>query len=161
MEELKVVAGWLHRRSEDVVVFILGSMFFCFLLQILFRYVLNLPLGWVEEYVTSAWLWGILFGYAFVVRINEAIRLDLVYNLGSAAMRRRMNILTGIVGAAIFLWSLPATWSYLSFMFIERTAFLRIPIGLVFIVYLPFAISIIVRHLYVAWNAFRYGRQYF
>ncbi|MDO6966695.1 TRAP transporter small permease [Rhizobium alvei] len=161
MDRIKWFLGWCTRRAEDVVVFILGSMFVCFLLQIVFRYLLNLPLGWVEEYVTGAWLWGILFGYAFVLRINEAIRLDLVYNLVGSGPRRVMNIVSGLVGAGVLIYSLPATWSYIDFMFIEKTAYLRIPMGLVFIVYVPFVLSIIVRNLFIAWNALRYGRQYF
>ena len=77
-----------YRGAEIIVGLLLGSMFVTFLLQILFRYVLSLPVGWTVEWVTIAWLWGILFGYAFVVRDADVIRLDIVLS-GSSDVRSR------------------------------------------------------------------------
>ena len=64
--------------AEGIAALMLGSMFVCFLTQIGFRYILGWPVGWTIEYVSMTWLWGILFGYAFVVRNPEIIRLDIV-----------------------------------------------------------------------------------
>lgn len=68
MAGLLRLRDWLHRRAEQFVALLLASMFVTFLIQIVFRYFLNLLLGWTVEYVAISWLWGILFGYAFVIR---------------------------------------------------------------------------------------------
>lgn len=155
MRQLQTITAWLRRRAENVVALLLASMFAAFILQIVFRYLLNLPLGWTVEYVTIAWLWGIFFGYTFVVRSDDVIRLDIVYNAVPPAARRVMDVVAGLVCAAIFAWSLPKAWDYVTFMAIERTAFLQIRFDLVFSIYIPFAIAVILRSLLAAWRALR------
>lgn len=145
MQQFQTVITWLKNRAENIVALLLASMFLTFLIQIVFRYLLNLPLGWSVEYVTIAWLWGILFGYAFVVRNDEVIRLDLLYVAVSRNKRRAMDIFTNTIVICVLAWSLPKTYGYVAFMEIERTAFMRIPFDLVFSIYIPFIISLIVR----------------
>lgn len=151
MNRLNDIAEWLHRRAENLVALLLASMFLSFLIQILFRYVLNLPLGWTVEYVTLSWLWGILFGYAFVVRNEDIIRLDIVYYAVPVPVRRGMDIVANLSVVAILLWSLPKTVEYVTFMKIERTAFLRIPFDLVFSIYIPFILAVVARNLRNTW----------
>ncbi len=155
MEGLKTSFEWLRARAENIVALMLGSMFASFLIQIVFRYMLNLPLGWTVEYVAIAWLWGILFGYAFVVRNDDIIRFDLVYFAVPVGVRRAMDVVTGLTCAAILVWSLPKVWEYVTFMGIERTAYMRIRFDYVFAIYVPFAISVIVRCLVDVWRALR------
>ena len=64
----------------------LGAMFAVFILQIVFRYLLNLPIGWTHEISVVLWLWMVLFGAAFVVRESEEIRFDMIY--GAVGPRR-------------------------------------------------------------------------
>lgn len=155
MKPFTTMARWLRRRAENLIALLLGTMFVTFLVQILFRYVLNLPLGWTVEYVFVAWLWGILFGYAFVVRGPEIIRLDLVYNLVSTPIRRAMDIIANLACAGIFAWSMPAVFEFVTFMAIEKTAYIQILFDLVFAIYLPFAVAVIARSLAVVWHAIR------
>ncbi|GKY86517.1 TRAP transporter small permease [Sinisalibacter aestuarii] len=151
MDRLKTIWSWLGRRAQNVLALLLLTMFVAFLLQIVFRYFLNLPVGWTVEWVAIAWLWGILFGYAFVVRETEVIHLDVLYDAMPRGVRRGFDVITGVFVAAVFAWTLPATWDYVDFMKIERTAYLRWPFNFVFFIYIPFAIAVIVRALMTAW----------
>ena len=150
---------WLRRRAENLAALMLASMFFSFLIQIVFRYFLNLPLGWTVEFVTIVWLWGILFGYAFVASDDDIIRLDIVYGMMPTSVKRVMDIITGLTAAAVFIWSMPAVYDYVTFMEIERTAFIRIRFDYVFSVYLAFAAAVVVRSLRSVWRAV-VGRGY-
>lgn len=143
--------AWLRRRAENVLALLLLSMFVTFLLQIVFRYLLNLPIGWTVEWVSIAWLWGILFGYGFVVRETDVIHLDVLYDALPRGVRRAFDVITGLTVAVLFAWTLPATWDYVSFMQIERTAYMRWPFDIVFFIYIPFAIAVIVRSLMTTW----------
>ena len=71
------LGAWLCRRAENLLAAMLVAMFAAFLLQITFRYVLNLPIGWTNEISVVLWIWIVLFGAAFVVREEEEIRFDL------------------------------------------------------------------------------------
>lgn len=147
MNGLKRIRDWLARRAENLLALLLLSMFGAFLLQIVFRYFLELPVGWTVEWVTIAWLWGILFGYAFVVRETDVIHFDVVYEMMPRGVRRAFDVIAGLSVAGIFAYTLPAAWNYVTFMHIERTAYLRWPFDLVFSIYIPFALAITVRAL--------------
>jgi TRAP-type C4-dicarboxylate transport system permease small subunit len=140
---------WLQRRAENVAVALLAAMFAAFVIQIVFRYFLNFPIGWTSELTVIAWLWLVLWGAAFVVKESEEIRFDLV----SGAVGRRARIAIGIVAAlaVVILYgaSLPATWSYVSFMKVEKTAYLKIRFDWLFSIYLAFAVAVIVRYLWI------------
>ena len=150
MERLKSLARWGERGAEVVLALILGSLFLSFLIQIVFRYLLNLPLGWTVEFVSIAWLWGILFSFTFVIKTGDMIRLDIVYNAVPRGARRAMDVFAGLTVAAIFAYTLPHAWDYVTFMKIERTAAFRWPFDLVFAIYIPFHIAVIVRMLLLA-----------
>ncbi len=153
MGRLAIWWSRLHRLAEMFVVLLLGSMFGSFLIQIVFRYFLNLPLGWTVEYVTIAWLWGILFGYAFVLRDDEVIRLDIVYAAVPVSVPPAMDVVSSGVKTAILLWSLPQMYNYISFMKVERTAFLHIRFDILFAIYIPFVLAVVARSLRTCWRA--------
>lgn len=153
MQAARDLIDFLHRRAENVLALVLAALFVSFLIQIVFRYLLNLPLGWTVEFVAIAWLWGILFGYAFVVAERDVIRLDILYVLLPHGVQRVLDILTGLICAGIFLWTLPQVWDYVTFMRIEKTAYMKIPFDWVFAIYIPFAVAVIVRCLINVWHA--------
>ena len=72
----RTIGGWLYRRAENLLAAMLTLMFAAFILQIVFRYLLNLPIGWTNEISVVLWIWLVLFGAAFVVREEEEIRFD-------------------------------------------------------------------------------------
>lgn len=153
MDAMRALARRLLKGAEILLALMLASMFVCFLVQIVFRYVLNLPVGWTIEYVAIAWLWGILFGYAFVVRDADIVRLDIVYSAMPEKVQRAMDVISGLTCAGILAWSLPKVYEFVTFMRVERTAYLQIPFDLVFSIYLPFAVAVIVRSLMTVWGA--------
>lgn len=158
MTRFAPILGWLQRRAENFIALMLAAMFLTFLLQILFRYILALPVtytNWTVEFVSIAWLWGILFGYAFVVRDSDIIRLDIVYNGLPLGARRVLDAVTGLICAAILAYTLPKCWDYVQFMRIERTPALRIPYNYVFAIYIAFAVAVIIRSLLNVWGAIR------
>ena len=144
--------NWLHRRAQNFIALVLAALFVSFLIQIVFRYLLNLPLGWTVEFVAIAWLWGILFGYAFVLSERDVIRLDIVYALFPDWLRRALDVVTGLLCAGIFLWTLPAVWDYVTFMKIEKTAYMKLRFDWVFSIYIPFAIAVVIRSLMQVWR---------
>jgi len=71
------MVGWMRRRAENVVAGLLGIMFVAFLVQIVFRYFFNFPIGWTSELSVVAWLYMTLLGSAFWLKESEEIRFDM------------------------------------------------------------------------------------
>ena len=147
--------AWLRRCAENVAAAMLAVMFAAFVLQIVFRYFFNFPIGWTSELTVVMWLWLVLWGAAFVLREDEEIRFDLL----SASAGRRVRIAMGIVAAVALLVlygaSLPATYSYVTFMKVEKASYLKIRMDWLFSIYLIFVVAILARYLWILWRLLR------
>jgi TRAP-type C4-dicarboxylate transport system permease small subunit len=149
--------GWPHKlrgAAETVLVLMMVVMFITFIAQVVFRYVINLPLKWTDEVSVLMWLWGIFWGASFVMRNHEDMRFDLLYNFMPRPIRRLSTIVANLALVAILLISVPASWSYINFMKVEKSAALLIPMNLVFIIYMVFIFAMVVRHLGIVKDAF-------
>lgn len=149
------LAAWLYRRAENLLAAMLAVMFTAFLLQILFRYLLNLPVGWSNELSAVMWLWIVLFGAAFVVREEEEIRFDLFHAGAGPRARRIATLLTAAALVALYAVSFPAVLDYVTFMKVESTAYLGIRFDWLFSAYLLFVAATILRYLHLSWRALR------
>jgi TRAP-type C4-dicarboxylate transport system permease small subunit len=154
-ERLKTAGGWLYRRAENVAVAMLAVMFTAFILQVLFRYVLNWPVGWASELTIVMWLWLVLWGAAFVVREREEIRFDIVWSSAGRRARRVMAILSAFAILFLYGWSLPAVWDYVTFMKVQETSYLDIRFDILFSIYILFAVATLARYAWLLVVAIR------
>lgn len=137
----------LHRFAEAVAVVLLALIFVAFLLQIAMRYLFNWPVGWTTELSLAAWLWLVLWGAAFVLKDEDEIRIDLFAERASRRTRRVVGGIGALSLIVLFGMSLPASWAYVSFMKVEKSAYLGIRMDLMYSIYLLFAVAVIARSL--------------
>ena len=133
-------------------------MFLCFILQIVARYVFNYPLGWTDEVSVLAWIWCTLWGAAFVLREKDEVRFDIIYSAASARARCVFTVITGIAAIALFGIALPAVFAYVTFLKVERSAYLGIRLDYLYSIYVIFAVAIIARYAWMVWQLSR-GRD--
>jgi C4-dicarboxylate transporter, DctQ subunit len=152
---IRSFGSWLTRRAENVAAAMLAVMFAAFLVQIFFRYVMNFPVGWTHELSVILWLWLVLWGAAFVVSEREEIRFDIIYGAVGPTARRVMCIITAVALIALYTISLPAVVDYVTFMKVEKTAYLKIRFDWLYSIYIVFVIAAICRYLWLAWQAMR------
>jgi TRAP-type C4-dicarboxylate transport system permease small subunit len=145
----------LQAAAQTVLVLMTGAMFVTFVLQVVFRYVLNLPLAWTEELSTLLWLWAILWSAAFVMRSRDDIRFDMLYNLLPFSAKRWFTVLASGCIVLVLAASLPASWAYVSFMKVEKSAAMGLPMNAVFSIYIVFVLAMCVRHSAIAWRALK------
>jgi len=141
-----------------VIVALIGLMFVSFLLQIVFRYALNRPLGWTDEVTVLCWVWLVLWGAAFILSDKDEIRFDIVYGLVSRRTRRTFTLISSVALVVLFVVSLPASWNYVLFMKREKSAYLGMRFDYLYSIYLIFAVACIFKHGWIAWYALR-GRE--
>ena len=146
---------WLRRRAENVIALLFAVMFVAFLVQIVFRYVFNFPIGWTSELTIVTWIWLVLWGAAFVVTEREEIRFDLIYAAVGDRTRRIMAIVTGLSLIGLYVVSLPAVVDYVTFMKIQATAYMKIRFDYLFSIYVVFVLAVVARYVWLVWNAVR------
>jgi C4-dicarboxylate transporter, DctQ subunit len=150
------ILSFLQKRAENILVLLMGAMFVAFILQVIFRYLLSfvhMNVTWTEEVCIIGWLWGILWGAAFVNSNHEDIRFDMVYNMLSVQMQRLFTIISSSIFVAMFCWALPATLKYVRFMKVESSNAMGIRLDYYFSIYIAFMVMMIIRHSYIIYRA--------
>ena len=140
---MRTALQWLRARADDVAVLLLTAMFVAFIVQITSRYVFNHPLGWTLEVCVTMWLWAVLWGSAFCLSNDDHVRFDMLYLAAGDRLRR---VFAGVAALAIVValaCALPATWDFVSFLTIKKSATLRIPLAYVFGIYIVFMVATI------------------
>ena len=154
---VRSAVDWIRRRAENVVSLLLGIMFVAFIVQIVFRYFFNFPVGWSSELSVITWLYMVLLGSAFWLKDSEEIRFDLVSNSLGPRARRVIGILVASATVVLFAMSLPATVKYVAFMKVESSSYLKIRLDILYSVYVVFVVAVIVRYAWALWTALRGG----
>jgi TRAP-type C4-dicarboxylate transport system permease small subunit len=147
--DLLKAGAWLHRRAENVAAGLLAVMFVAFILQIIFRYIFNFPVGWSTELTTITWLYLVLWGSAFVLTEKEEIRFDLIYSSVGPRARIAMAIVFSVAVVVLYGMALPATYAYVTFMKVEKSSYLKIPLNWLYFIYVIFCVAAMLRYLWL------------
>ncbi len=132
---------WWQARADDVAVGLLTAMFLAFVLQITARYVVNYPLPWTLELSLTTWLWTVFWASALCLRHRDHISFDMLYNAVGPTTRKIFGLISSVAIVVAMLASLPATWEWVSFLTIKKSATMRIPLAYVFGIYLLFVVG--------------------
>ena len=146
---------WMRRRAENVVAGLLGIMFAAFLIQIVFRYFFNFPIGWSSELSVITWLYIVLIGSAFWLKESEEVRFDLISGSLGPVGRRVVALIVAVAAVILFGMALPATIKYVAFMKVESTSYLKIRLDVLYSIYVVFAVAVIVRYVWAIVGALR------
>jgi C4-dicarboxylate transporter, DctQ subunit len=155
---MRNAAAWLRRRAENVAAAMVAVMFAAFVVQIVFRYFFNFPVGWTSELSVVMWLWLVLWGAAFVVKESEEIRFDLLSELAGRRARIAMGIAAALALVALYGASLMPSFDYIAFMKVEKSSYLKIRMDWLFSIYVVFLVAVIVRYLWLLSQLVR-GRE--
>ena len=148
----------LRAAAEGVLATLLGVMFFAFAVQIVFRYFFNLPTGWTTELTVVTWLWMVLWGAAFVLRESEEIRIDLVTAAVGRSGRIAAALLSSLALLALYILAFWPSWKYVTFMKVEKSSYLKIPMHWLYSIFIIFLVAVIVRYAWLTWQLLR-GRD--
>jgi TRAP-type C4-dicarboxylate transport system permease small subunit len=146
---LRKTGAWLHRRAENIAAGMLAVMFLAFIIQIVFRYLFNFPIGWTSELTIIMWLWLVLWGSAFVLGEREEIRFDLFYGAVGRRTRIAMAIVFSLAILVLYGASLKPSFAYVSFMKVERSSYLHIRLDWLYSIYVIFLVAILARYLWL------------
>ncbi len=101
------ISDTLNRITEIMLVLILAAMAVVVFLQVIFRYVLNFPLFWTEEFARYCLVWASLLGSAVAVKRGQHIAVTVLVERFPPALSRVCKVLALIAVVmmlSIILW---------------------------------------------------------
>jgi len=146
---MRAALAWLHRRAENIAAGMLAVMFAAFVIQVVFRYFFNFPVGWTSELTVVMWLWLVLWGAAFVVKERDEVRFDLLYGAVGRRGRIAMGVIASVALLVLYAASFKASYAYVAFMKVEKSSYLKIRMDWLYSIFIVFLIAIIVRYLWL------------
>jgi TRAP-type transport system small permease protein len=145
---MRLLVLWLARfraLAAVVTTLLFAAIFLIFIYAIFMRYVMQHPVAWADELNIILLLWVMFIAGAFVLRDKEHVAFDIAWLAAPPAGRRTMGIVAALGFGGLFLAALPGTWSYITFLWRERTTVLEWRLDLVYSCYLVFFIAVILR----------------
>jgi TRAP-type C4-dicarboxylate transport system permease small subunit len=92
----------------------------------------------------------VFWGGAFVLQEKDHVRFDVLYVAVGRDLRRVFAMVSAVAIGGGMLAALPATWSYITFYQIKRSAVLGIRLDIVFSIYGIFAAMLVIRYFWRA-----------
>jgi TRAP-type C4-dicarboxylate transport system permease small subunit len=90
------LSDFLNRICELVLIILLGAMAVVIFLQVLFRYVLHLPLFWTEELARYCLVWASLLGAAVALKRGEHIAVTFFLDTFPKRAARALTIVAQV-----------------------------------------------------------------
>jgi TRAP-type C4-dicarboxylate transport system permease small subunit len=131
----------------------LAAMFATFILQIASRYLFGWSAGWTVEVCLTLWLWLVCWSCAFCLDDRDHVRFDIVLLAVRARMQRVFALVSAGAIVVALAAALPDTWDYVNFLWLKRSATLRIRLNYVFSIYILFCVILIARYMWVGISA--------
>jgi TRAP-type transport system small permease protein len=124
----------IDKTAELIGAFLMALICFTVFIGVLFRYILNSPLGWIEEVARYCLVLVTYFGAYLALRRSQHMTIDLFYNQFSKKNQRLISI-AGLLIIMPFFVALSITGYQYSVAFIDqRTPFLGIPYGFIYLI---------------------------
>ena len=140
-KQLRKVADFIGTASYAI-------LFLTFIFQVIQRFVFNKPLTLSDELIVILYVFSMFWAGAFLLKEKDHVMLDLIYEHLPAQGRRALSVAYSLIIGGLFLYAVPESYSYISFMMREDTPVLGVPFGLVFAPFMLFLLSIGIAYLH-------------
>lgn len=145
-------AGRWTRSVERISALLFAVMFAGFLIQIVSRYVLNMPVAWSLELCSIGYVWVTFWSAGLLVGERKQIVFDLVYHSFPPRARRVLAIVITATIGIIFLVALPGVIDYVMFLGRRSSMLLKIRMDLVYFCFVIFMVAVIVGSAIRIWR---------
>lgn len=123
----------LIRKIETVLAcLIIYSVLLVVVLGVLWRYVFNRPIVWVEEVSNMLYVWIVFIGAAFAYLEGDMVRMDFIHDLFPPVVRKIVDICFDALIALCCAYLIPHAWRFLVIISRVETMILRISWGFLF-----------------------------
>lgn len=89
------IIRWLDQHLEEYMIAILTAVMTVLLfMQVIFRFILNLPLAWVEEISLYSMVWLCYFGCSLAIKKREHLKMEIITNFLKPKAKRIFDIIS-------------------------------------------------------------------
>jgi TRAP-type C4-dicarboxylate transport system permease small subunit len=126
------------------------TMFLCFVVQVLARYVFNRPQGWTDEVAVFLFVVLACWSAATMTSWREHVTLDVLVTALPARLRRWVRAVGLLAMAATFALAVPATFDLTLYMAGKYTPVLDLNLGVLAGAFLLFLVVFALRAVWTA-----------
>lgn len=136
-------AGWKH-LTEGVAALAFMLMFAAFVIQIISRYVFDMPVAWSLELCAIGYVWVVFWSCNLIVPARQQIVFDVLYQALNPGLRRAIAIFNYACLFGLFLAAVPSTLDYIWFLRRRASMMLSIPMNIVYFCFAVFMVAVVV-----------------
>jgi len=143
---LLIISDFLNRICEVALIILLAAMAVVVFLQVLFRYMLHLPLFWTEELARYCLVWASLLGAAVALKRGEHIAVTFFLD---HFPKRASRALTLVAQISVMLILAVMVWGGIKLVLVTSAQIspaLRIPMAVPYLA-LPIGSVIMLFHV--------------
>jgi TRAP-type C4-dicarboxylate transport system permease small subunit len=155
--ELRNLGGSIRKIVDTVSATLFIIMFSMFIVEVVFRYILNDPISWSIEFIMVCFLVLLFFTAAVGLPISRHISFNIVYAALPPLGRRIFRLIGNIVGAVILVVSIPGVFEISVFEGRESTPILHFPFSVFYFTFFLFIVSFALRLILGTIQLFRPG----
>ncbi len=130
---MKQLDAIIRKAEEIAAIFCFSAMSIITLVAVFFRYVLNNPIIWSEEASRYLMVWGICIGISIATEKKAHLGIDIFVSFAPQKMRRRLEIISGILLTLIFAMALSILFVNMAVKTGNVTPLLRIPFWMIYL----------------------------
>jgi len=116
-------------------------------IQVFYRYFLNISLEWPFELSIYAYIWTLYLGAAWGVREGGHVKFNIVHDKLPPKVQKVVNIIFNTITTVVFIIIFKPVWEYLLFNYRVKTVALKIPWTYVFMVFSIFLFLTIIHNI--------------
>ena len=140
-------AGIARALRDGVSGWLFIVMFVMFIVEVVFRYVLNRPISWSIELIMVTFLVMLFYTAAVGVNLSSHISFNVLYAALPPAGKRIFALIGNLVGAAILALATPGVVNMALFERRESTPILRVPFASFYFAFVLFVVVFAARLL--------------
>ncbi len=151
---IHTIRPYFHRLgqyAEWISAGMFVGIFVLFLVSVFQRHVLSQPVNWVDEVILMLFLWSTFLTEALVLRDREQVTFDVVWGMAGPRTRRVIGLLAASLVGVLFILAAPTIWSYVTFLWREKTNALEWRLDWVYSCFLVYWLGVIVRSIDKFW----------
>ncbi|MCD7952117.1 MAG: TRAP transporter small permease [Synergistaceae bacterium] len=97
------VIRWLDKHFEETVLIVLMIGISCTMfLQVIMRYVFNMPLTWPEELSRYMLIWTVFFSMSYTIYMRNMLRVDVLAEFLPEKVRQALEICIQFLSLGIY-----------------------------------------------------------
>ena len=99
---MKLNRWFIGDLAGNIAAILLAALVIVAVSAVLLRYIAGSPLSWSEEFEVLTLIWIIMIGAIYAKRNNTLLRMDILFNVLPASVRRPLAIFQELVHCGIF-----------------------------------------------------------